>query len=81
MRLHKAVPCASSGTYKNNIVFSGDMCLGKNTARFASMRAQRVRAANRLTHAKGFAFCVNQRCITRSRISWVRPWFQNWVPM
>ena len=21
------------------------------------------------------------RCITRSRISWVRPWFQNWVPM
>ena len=21
------------------------------------------------------------RCRTRSRISWVRPWFQNWVPM
>ena len=23
----------------------------------------------------------NYRCSTRSRISWVRPWFQNWVPM
>ena len=21
------------------------------------------------------------RCRTRSLISWVRPWFQNWVPM
>ena len=23
----------------------------------------------------------NYRCNTRSRISWVRPWFQYWVPM
>ena len=22
-----------------------------------------------------------QRCSTRSLISWVRPWFQNWVPI
>lgn len=21
------------------------------------------------------------RCMTRSLISWVRPWFQNWVPI
>ena len=30
-----------------------------------------------LTHPR----CVIYRCRTRSLISWVRPWFQYWVPI
>ena len=33
-----------------------------------------------LINRLGFSFS-DYRCSTRSRISWVRPWFQNWVPI
>ncbi len=47
---------------------------------FTRQMQERKRAGNcpaRFLNAAIFRY----RCSTRSRISWVRPWFQNWVPM
>ena len=35
----------------------------------------------KIRQKKFFGYFSAYRCSTRSLISWVRPWFQNWVPM
>ena len=37
--------------------------------------------ASRASHEDDLAHDRHDTCRTRSLISWVRPWFQNWLPM
>ena len=41
----------------------------------------KIRQKNFFGYAIFFGYFSPYKCSTRSLISWVRPWFQNWVPM
>ena len=47
---------SADGEIRENLVFSGDMCLGKNTAQAANVRAQRVRCGGLYPLSKMLAF-------------------------
>ena len=51
------------------------------TAALPSDRKNRPRPCRAESVCKYVLIVYAYRCSTRSLISWVRPWFQNWVPM
>ena len=79
---HKSAPLIASEALRvSRIVSNATDTAGAKSARLTRNRRVSGSSAGTGTPPGAQPRQLTYRCSTRSRISWVRPWFQNWVPM